>query len=615
MSSQTKFVSGNTFDTLRDKEDGVALEIKDSEKSPLCPNGETRRRSSFVLDASQWSKRGAGLVIASVFLLGAGFMAGVLCLAGFCSKDSGGGDCESSGGVGGDTFYEYDYDVDQCTFQRFVVTHNPEETSEGFTLISPVNDKSSFLIDNYGNVARVWDDSRVFESKDELYSDGSRASIVLSTQSTYDDSITASIETYDTNGRSQWTWSGKNLLEKYYNITSTQLSAPVGVTHDVLQLPSGNYLTIFGVPMTDEAALSVGWSNFADDNLLKRDLIIEIDNATSDVVWIWDPIEHIVQDLHPELATYGEPSLHPELIDPNYIQKRKNLYEEFNSVEGQLTHFSGLYYDETHDQILVSEAIRYSEIWILDHSALVTSGHTGGRYGKGGDILYRWGNAEAYGLGSVDSNILRITHDPHLIEDGLPGAGNMLVFNNGLFLGNQTSVEKLRPDTTYGSSSVHEISLPRNPDGSFYRDEGQPYGPLRDEQLWVYHADPPESMFTGQYGGSQRMYNGNTIISCGNTFARLFEVTSDKSVVWEIDFGHGKKSEEIALENEMVGNSEFSRIGYSMLFAMPYTVSMTQKPHKYNTSWSGIQALNSSSLPLYFDKCPMRLTANMDGTK
>ncbi|KAK3250244.1 hypothetical protein CYMTET_40373 [Cymbomonas tetramitiformis] len=542
-------------------------------------------------------------------------MAGALCLAGFCSEDSGDGGCESSdSGVGGDTaVYEYhDYDVDQCTFQRFVVTHNPEETSEGYTLISPINDRASFLVDNYGNVARVWDESRVFESKDELYPDGTRGSIVLETTSPYDESITASIETYDINGRSLWTWSGKNLLENYYNITYTTMSAPVGVTHDLLRLPgSGNFLTIFGVPMSDAEALSVGWSNFDDDSILKRDLIIEIDSATSEVVWIWDPIEHIIQDQHPDLPTYGTPSLHPELLDPNYVQKRKNAGSEYSTIEGQLTHFSGLYYDEKHDQILVSEALRYSEVWILDHSALIPSGHTGGRYGKGGDILYRWGNAEAYGLGGIDSNILKVTHDPHLIEDGLRGAGNMLVFNNGFFLGNQTSVENLRPDTSYGVSSVHEITLPRNPDGSFYRNEGHAYGPLRDEQVWVYHADPPESLWTGQFGGSQRMSNGNTLISAGNVFARLLEVTEDNSIVWEINFGYGKKSEEIALENEMVHNSDNARFGATMLFAMPYQVSLTQKPHKYNSSWSGIQALNNSRLPLYFDKCPMRITSDV----
>src|SRR5258708_38272913 len=75
----------------------------------------------------------------------------------------------------------------------------------------------------------------------------------------------------------------------------------------------------------------------------------------------------------------------------------------------------------------------FSEAWILDHSTsrAEASGHQGGRYGKGGDILYRWGNPRAYRAGTAKDQRLFQQHDTQWIPAGLSGGGSMLVFNNG----------------------------------------------------------------------------------------------------------------------------------------------------------------------------------------
>ena len=54
------------------------------------------------------------------------------------------------------------------------------------------------------------------------------------------------------------------------------------------------------------------------------------------------------------------------------------------------------------DQIVLS-VLGFSEIWIIDHGTTTAeaAGHTGGRSGKGGDLLYRWGNPRAYRAGSA----------------------------------------------------------------------------------------------------------------------------------------------------------------------------------------------------------------------
>jgi hypothetical protein len=129
-------------------------------------------------------------------------------------------------------------------------------------------------------------------------------------------------------------------------------------------------------------------------------------------------------------------------------------------------HMNSIDYNPALDQILLS--VRgSSEIWIIDHSTTMTeaAGHGGGKSGKGGDLLYRWGNPQAYGTGSANSQQLFQQHDAQWIDPGLPGAGNILIFNNGLS----------RPGGIY--STVDEIVPPVDSTGSYTRTSGSAFGP------------------------------------------------------------------------------------------------------------------------------------------
>jgi len=85
-----------------------------------------------------------------------------------------------------------------------------------------------------------------------------------------------------------------------------------------------------------------------------------------------------------------------------------------------------------------------NEIYVIDHSTTPyeSIGNSGGRYGKGGDYLFRWGNPANYGRGSQEDQKLFRQHDVQWIKPGLNGAGNILIFNNG--------AGKLRP---YGNTT------------------------------------------------------------------------------------------------------------------------------------------------------------------
>jgi hypothetical protein len=161
-----------------------------------------------------------------------------------------------------------------------------------------------------------------------------------------------------------------------------------------------------------------------------------------------------------------------------------------------------------------------SEVWIIDHSTTTAeaAGHTGGRSSKGGDILYRWGNPQVYRAGTADDQRLFVQHNTHWIPKGLPGAGHMLVFNNG------------RRGESGSYSSVDEIVLPVDAQGRYAREPGQKFGPA--EPVWSYVAPNPPDFYSSFISGASRLPNGNTII-CSGANGILFEVAPDKQVVWQ----------------------------------------------------------------------------------
>ena len=291
--------------------------------------------------------------------------------------------------------------------------------------------------------------------------------------------------------------------------------------HDLLKMPNGNVLILSSVLALREA-LALGAN---PDNLscpfLRAPAVVEVrptGPTDGEIVWRWSAFDHLVQDFDPEKPNYGVVADHPERIDVNF-----NLASAICSGPGGRAgwlHPNALDYNAELDQIMITVR-NFSEIWIIDHStsAEEAGGHTGGKAGKGGDLLYRWGNPRAYQRGTAADQRLFFPHNAHWIPEGLPGAGNVLIFNNG----------NEYPGFERGRSSVDEIALPAH--GYNYRlDEGSAYGP--DDLVWTYAADPPGSFYATSGSGAQRLPNGNTLIA-DTPSRRIFEVTREGEVVWE----------------------------------------------------------------------------------
>jgi Spy/CpxP family protein refolding chaperone len=162
----------------------------------------------------------------------------------------------------------------------------------------------------------------------------------------------------------------------------------------------------------------------------------------------------------------------------------------------------------------------FSEFWIIDHSTTKAEavGHRGGKSDKGGDLLYRWGNPRAYRAGTKADQKLFAQHNAHWIPKGLPGAGHILVFNNG----------SGRTDGSY--SSVDEIALPVDAQGRYEYKAGVAFGP--DKPVWSYTAPEKTDFYSFFISGAQRQPNGDTLI-CSGANGIVFEVTPEKEIVWQ----------------------------------------------------------------------------------
>jgi hypothetical protein len=224
---------------------------------------------------------------------------------------------------------------------------------------------------------------------------------------------------------------------------------------------------------------------------------VEIDPTTDQIVWKWNSMDHIVQDHDNSKLNYNNVNDNPQLIDVNYNSTIAN---------GDIMHANGIDYDPIKDIIYLSINF-YSEVWVIDHSTSTTeaASNTGGNYDKGGDLIYRFGNPEAY-KNTTSPRLFYNNHAPTIIDEGKPGEDNVLVYMNG---------------SNNNQSIVYEFKMPVN----FSLNGSQNNEP---EVIWSF-TDP--NLYNGRISGAVRLRNGNTLI-CEGDYG-YWEVTTNGTIVWK----------------------------------------------------------------------------------
>ena len=285
--------------------------------------------------------------------------------------------------------------------------------------------------------------------------------------------------------------------------------------HDVEPLPNGNVLMIAWERKYASEAYEMGrGENNNSLNQMWSETIFEIEAYTGNIVWEWHLWDHLVQDVGPEYgATYGTISDHPELLDINYGNVGSNGGP--GGANGDWKHFNAIAYNADLDQIVISSR-HGDEIMIIDHSTTTeeAASHSGGNSGKGGDLLYRWGNPQAYDRGTNAWHDLDSQHGVNWIPEGSPGAGNLILFNNGY---------------SSSQSAAFEITTPIDENGNYFIEDGQPFGPMTT--TW---QEASSSFNSDVQGGAFRLPNGNTIVTEADD-AHVFEISSDGDILWQFN--------------------------------------------------------------------------------
>ncbi|MCP5099358.1 MAG: arylsulfotransferase (ASST) [Chloroflexi bacterium] len=374
-------------------------------------------------------------------------------------------------------------------------------TDDGYNLFAPLGETTTYLIDENGDIVFTWPSTYRPGNAVYLLENGNLLRTGKTNSSNFETGgVGGIVEEISSDGTVIWSFehdSGDGRLH-----------------HDIEQLSNGNVLMLAWELKSESEALAAGRNtNLLTDQELWPDTIIEVDPTTNNIVWEWHVWDHLVQDYDSNQDNYGVVADHPELIDLNYrgtgVKPGSADWNHINAVD----------YNVEFDQILLSVR-NFSEIWIIDHSTTTAeaAGSSGGNSGVGGNLLYRWGNPQAYDAGSGNDQQLFVQHDAQWIPSGYPGAGNILLFNNG----------SGRSDGDY--STIDEIVPPVDASGTYSGD-----GPTTP--TWTYTADTPIDFYATNISGAQRLANGNTLI-CDGPNGYFFEVTAAGEIVWEYDHGN-----------------------------------------------------------------------------
>ena len=414
---------------------------------------------------------------------------------------------------------------------------DPQKADYGYVMFSVWPDRDdheyTYLIDMQGNVVNKW------KTITPAY-EGQGYNIEKTAMLTEKGSIIQGITNFSTISKEEK--SSKNILQELDwegNLIWEFSDQREGyVYHHDFKRIWNNHLNewtlIFTsqIPMSQAQAKAAG----ADPSVLWNaapDGVVEVD-MKGNIVWEWWSLDHVIQDQNPNWPNYGVLSEHPEKFDLNWGEGLASTpTRQFKKTD--YTHQNALNYNQTLDQVVVSNSIM-GEFYVIDHGGTFVVGDFESSKalaaGSEGDIMYRWGNPSVYDSGKPPSynangntasdgdQQLYHHHDIQWIEDSLPGAGHFLVFNNGSRFTGETRSELIEINPYAGA-------YPTAP----YLSEVAAGGP-NNQIVWSFASRLPNSFYSYNISGVQRLPNGNTLGISGR-HGHFFQVTPEGEVVWE----------------------------------------------------------------------------------
>jgi outer membrane protein assembly factor BamB len=376
-----------------------------------------------------------------------------------------------------------------------VTIYDPAQTWNGYTVLSLLGTQAVVVIDMNGREVKRWNDFNNSSGGPARILPG--GSVIATAGAHPPHQEGTELVQRDFAGNVIWSFSRNEQIETRdgQTIWSTRQH------HDWQRtdFPAGYYSPEFEPSAIGANTLLLTHTNHTvpeiSDALLEDDRLIEI-SPDGEIVWEWTAGEHVDEfgfaDDARAVIRAGR-GLGPQRGSFDWVHVNSATY-----VGPNRWHDAGDARFAPENVVVSSRQASF--LAIVDRS---------------GDVVWRIGpdfgeSEELRAIGQLVG-----PHHPHVIPKGLPGAGNLLVFDNG-------------------GSSGYGFSTPIAPDGigAFARSFSRvlEIDPVTLELVWSYVA--PNRFFSTNISGAQQLPNGNTLITEGAQ-GRVLEATSEGRIVWE----------------------------------------------------------------------------------
>ena len=391
-------------------------------------------------------------------------------------------------------------------FPTGVTKYDPEKAWSGYTLMQVVG-VGAVLIDMNGNVVRTWDQFQGFPNK--LLPNGGLMGSLGMRPKEYGYQDMADVTQIDWDGNVVWSFNRKEEIQdgdkKYWLARQhhdyQREGNPVGyyVPGMDCRTDGGNTLILCHEDK---------YKKMISDKRLLDDSFVEVD-WEGNILWHWCVSDHFNELELDEMAKnvlFRTPNFHPNgpgQSDWMHINSMSVLGpNKWYDAGDERFHPDNIIWDARESNILA-----------------ITSKKTGKIVWKIGPDFTR--TKELRAIGQIIGQ-----HHVHMIPKGLPGEGNILIFDNGGWAGygapSRTSKDGTKCDIRDHSRVIELDPVTLKVVWQF---DGSVWGGMMGITSMPKFYSPLVS-------SAQRLPNGNTLIDEGCS-CRLFEVTPDKKVVWE----------------------------------------------------------------------------------
>ncbi len=397
----------------------------------------------------------------------------------------------------------------------------------GYTLFGVGN--RSFLLDMEGRVVHTWP----VGTSPHLLDNGNVLDAAKDDPSGF-----GGFKEVDWDGKTAWEYTEKRENYKphhdWVRIFNKKLSAPTT-------------LYIANKSISNEQAIAAGADPkkglYRDGEM---DAVVEVD-MQGNVVWEWWFFDHVVQDVDASKPNYTGAG--KTIAD---YPGRLNINLPGRPLKADWLHCNSMDYNAELGQVAINSV--QGELYVIDHDGTFVAGDPQASIAKAaspaGDFLYRFGDPARYAQGdpprvledwdSATSGHKQMggAHDVQWIRPGLPGAGHLMVFNNGQYLFQRTPQSSVLEINPFLDANGRDTGKYVNPPEAGYRRETYDRDThnlprlISKQVVWSYQSTNNHGFFSQIGSSAQRLPNGSTFI-CSDTEGHFFEITAKGELAWE----------------------------------------------------------------------------------